>query len=316
MKIVIMDKLTTSSTGDIDFRAFYQLGVVEEYDNIYDDVPQILAVAQGADALVINKVRLTQQVIEQLPDSVKIIAISATGYDNIDIAAATRRGIKVANVPGYGTNAVAQLVIHLMLSCATQFTQQLAYMRSSGWDKLAGLAIPMHELAGKTIGVVGMGAIGQKITQLAQAFDMQVVAYNRTQHPINGVEYLSLLELAQRSDFVSLSCALNDTTRYMINSQFFAHMKPSAYLINTARGGLVDEDALIQALERKQLAGAGLDVLLNEPPRADNPLLSMSNVILTPHIGWAPIEARQRCLDITCTNIAQFMNGHAQNLVN
>lgn len=316
MKIVIMDKLTTSSTGDIDFSAFYQLGVVEEYDNIYDDVPQILAAAHGADALVINKVQLTQQVIEQLPDSVKIIAISATGYDNIDIAAATRRGIKVANVPGYGTNAVAQLAIHLILSCATKFTQQLAYMSSYGWDKLAGLAIPMHELAGKTLGVVGMGAIGQKITQLAQAFDMQVVAHNRTQHPINGVEYLSLLELAQKSDFVSLSCALNDTTRYMINSQFFEHMKPSAYLINTARGGLVDEDALIQALERKQLAGAGLDVLLNEPPRADNPLLSMSNVILTPHIGWAPIEARQRCLDITCTNIAQFMNGQAQNLVN
>lgn len=316
MKIVIMDKLTTSSTGDIDFSKFYDLGTVVEYDAIYDDMNEILQAAENADALVINKVQLTKEVIKDLPDSVKLIAISATGYDNIDIAAASARGIKVANVPGYGTNAVAQLAMQLILSCAIKFPQQLDYMRSSGWDKLAGLAIPMHELAGQTIGVIGMGAIGQKITQLTQAFDMRVIAHNRTHYPIDGVEYVSLLELAQTADYVSLSCALNNDTRHIINTEFLTHMKSTAYLVNTARGGLVDEDALIIALRNKQLAGAALDVLANEPPLADNPLLVMSNVILTPHIGWAPIEARQRCLDITCTNIAQFMRGNAQNLVN
>ncbi len=315
MKILVLDKNTTTVNDDIDFSGFNQFGEMVIHENL-NEPEAIISAANGVDVIVVNKVYLTEAIINRLPDSVKLIAITATGYDNVDVAAATKRGIKVANVPGYGTNAVSQLVIFLMLSCTIQFVTQLDYMREKGWDKMAGLAIPMHELAGKTLGIIGLGEIGIATARLALAFGMKVVAYNRSVKNIDGIKQLELYEVAKEADFISLNCALTKDTAKIINKEFLTHMKPTAYLINTARGGLIDEVALSLAIKNKQIAGAALDVLSSEPPLADNPLLGLGNVLLTPHIGWAPVEARQRCIDITVANIAAFISKNPLNLLN
>lgn len=315
MNIVILDQATISCGDEIDFSAFHKLGTTTLYANL-STPSEIIAATHDAQVVVLNKVNLDADLIAQLSTTVKLIAITATGYDNVDIAAATKRGIKVCNVPGYGTNAVAQLAVCLMLNCATQFVPQLDYMRKQGWNKQAGLAIQMHELAGKTLGVVGLGEIGTAIARLGLALGMQVIAYNRSAKHIADVELVSLEQLAAQADFISLSCALTADTQKIINAEFLAQMKPSSYLINTARGGLIDEAALVAALQNKQIAGAALDVLCSEPPAVDHPLLSLANVILTPHIGWAPIEARQRCVDISESNINSFIYGNPLNLLN
>lgn len=315
MKIVILDKKTIAFANEVDFSAFHHLGETVIYDNLTDPL-EVIAATQDAQVIVLNKVMLDTGLIAQLSSTVKLIAITATGYDNVDVAAATQRGIKVCNVPGYGTNAVSQLALFLMLSCAIQFVPQLDYMRNNKWDKQAGLAISMNELAGKTLGVVGLGEIGSAIAKLGLAFGMKVIAYNRSSKHISDIEQVSLSKLAAESDFVSLSCALTADTQKLINAEFLAQMKSSAYLVNTARGGLIDEAALVAALKAKQIAGAALDVLCDEPPADDNPLLKLDNVILTPHIGWAPIEARQRCVDISENNINNFMYGNPVNLLN
>ncbi len=315
MKIVILDKKTIAFADEIDFSAFNHLGETVIYDNLVNP-SEVIAATQDAQVIVLNKVMLDAKLIAQLSDTVKLIAITATGYDNVDVDAATKRGIKVCNVPGYGTNSVSQLALFLMLSCAIQFVPQLDYMRNNKWDKQAGLAISMNELAGKTLGVVGLGEIGLAIAKLGLAFGMKVIAYNRSVKHVADVKQVALDKLATESDFVSLSCALTKDTQKIINAEFLSQMKPTAYLINTARGGLIDEAALVAALTVKQIAGAALDVLCDEPPKDDNPLLKLDNVILTPHIGWAPIEARQRCVDIAENNINNFLYGDPVNLLN
>lgn len=315
MKIVILDQATISCGDEIDFSSFHKLGTTTLYANL-SAPSEIIAATKDAQVIVLNKVNLDATLISQLSSTVKLIAITATGYDNVDVVAATKRGIKVCNVPGYGTNAVAQLAVCLMLNCATQFVPQLDYMRKQGWNKQAGLAIQMHELAGKTLGIVGLGEIGTAIAKLGLALGMQVIAYNRSAKHIADVELVSLEQLAAQADFVSLSCALTADTQKIINTDFLALMKSSAYLINTARGGLIDEAALVNALQAKQIAGVALDVLCDEPPAIDNPLLKLENVILTPHIGWAPIEARQRCVDISESNINSFIYVNPLNLLN
>ncbi len=315
MKIVFLDKETITSDSSVDFSSFNRRAEVVYYDKLSDPA-DIIAKTQDADVLVLNKVVLTADTIAKLSSSIRMIAITATGYDNVDIDAASARGIKVANVPGYGTQAVAQLTIMLLLACATQIIPQVDYMRQHGWSKKAGLAIPMHELFGKTLGVIGLGAIGTEVANLALCFGMNVVAYNRTPKNIPHVKMMDLPEVAKHADFVSLHCSLAPETRNLIDESFLRHMRKSAYLINTSRGGLVDEPVLIKALNEKWIRGAALDVLASEPPAEDNPLLAMKNVIVTPHIGWAPIETRQRCVDITESNITSFYYGMPSNLLN
>lgn len=315
MQIVILDKVTTTVTDDIDFSAFGNLGEVVIYDNLTTE-DEIIEATKQATIIVLNKVVLDAKLLSKLSSSVKLIAITATGYDNVDVKFANQLGISVCNTPGYGTDAVAQLAIMLILSCSSQLVPQLYYLRTNGWNKQAGLSIPMQEVAGKTLGILGLGEIGGATAKLALAFGMKVIAYNRTPKTIDGVKIVSLDELARESDFISLSSALSADNYKIINAEFLSQMKPTAYLINTARGGLVDEDALIEALQNKQIAGAALDVLAQEPPLPSNPLLKMKNVILTPHIGWAPLEARQRCIDITVGNIKNFINDQPSNLIN
>lgn len=315
MQIVILDKATTTVTDDINFSEFGKFGKVEIYDNLTNECEVIEATKQ-ATVVVLNKVILDAKLLSKLSSSVKLIAITATGYDNVDVKFANQLGILVCNTPGYGTNAVAQLAMMLILSCSTQLIPQVDYLRSSGWNKQAGLSIPMQEIAGKTLGILGLGAIGCAVAKLALAFGMKVIAYNRTPKTMNNITMVSLDELACESDFISLSCALGAENYKIINADFLSKMKVTAYLINTARGGLIDESALLESLQHKQIAGAALDVLAQEPPLSSNQLLQMNNVILTPHIGWAPLEARQRCIDITVENIKNFINGTPSNLIN
>ena len=315
MKITILDKNTITTTNDINLSGFSEFEEFEELPNAVDEA-EILSKTQNSDIIILNKVNLNKRIINQLSAEVKLIAITATGFDNVDVAAATARGIKVCNVPGYGTNSVAQLVLQFILNFANSYPQQTLAMQQNGWDKQTALSMPMHELSGKTLGIVGLGAIGLEVARLAHAFNMVVITYNRTQKYIPYIKQVELDELAANSDFISLNCALTSDTNKIINAKFLKKMQQNAYLINTARGGLIDEEALANAIKNKQIAGAGLDVLTNEPPQPDCPLLNLENVALTAHIGWATIEARQRCMDITLENIKNFILNIPKNLLN
>ncbi len=315
MKITLLDKDTITTTNDIDFTKLSQLGEFDVYSNLNEE-SKVIEATQDSEIIVLNKVKLTESLISQLSDKVKLIAITATGFDNVDVAAATAKGINVCNVPGYGTASVTQLTFQLMLNLATNFPKQLAALHENGWSKQTALSIPMSELEGKTLGVLGLGNIGLEVARVAHAFNMIVIAYNRTEKYIPYIRQVSLDELAEQSDYISLNCALTKDTQQIINKDFLSKMKPSAYLINTARGGLIDEQALADAIKNKKIAGAGLDVLVNEPPLPDCPLLNLENTILTAHIGWAALEARQRCINITTENIANFIISNPQNLLN
>lgn len=314
MNIVFVDGATACYGDEIDFTVFGKLGQFTLYHNMSSEA-DILRVCEQADVILVNKAIFTASIINQFSPTVKLIVVTATGYNNIDVNAALKREITVCNVPNYGTNAVASLAMLFIISCATQFTAHLTKLRTNGWQVGSAFTFPMHELAGKTLGIVGYGAIGKQVGKLSAAFGMRIVAYAR--HPADDahVEFMSLFDLAKQADFVSVSLALNSATKAIVNAEFLAQMKLTAFLINTARGGLIDEDALITALRNKQIAGAALDVLVDEPPRSDHPLLQMNNVIITPHIAWAPVETRQRCIDIAAQNIASFIAGTPINLV-
>lgn len=314
MKIVILDKNTTTSNNDVSFTKFNQFGEVSIYENLINP-EQIIDACQNTDIIIINKILMNRELIQKLPLSVKLIAITATGYDNVDIIAANERNILVCNTPGYGTRAVAQLTMQMILALSFNFKRQIQHVNAYGWDKSVALSLPMQELYGKTLGIVGTGEIGQEVIKIASSFGMQIVAYNRTPRIIDNAKFVTLNKLMEQSDFISLNMALNHDTRGIINKELISKMKPSAFIINTARGGLIDELALIHALQNNKIAGAGLDVLTQEPPTSNNPLLNMDNVIITPHIAWAPVETRQRCIDIVYDNIKKFISGAPQNII-
>lgn len=312
LKIVFLDEITVTS-GDLDMSGFAKIGEYIGLENT-NKITDILNVLDGVDVIVSNKCKISAEDVDLLPSSVKLVATSATGYDAFDINALSARGIKFVNVPGYGTNAVAQLAFAFILNFASGLHFQANLVTKKGWSP-DRLKIPMYELAGKTLGIIGLGDIGAKLAKMALAFDMRVIAYNRSYKEVAGVELVTLDEVARQSDFISLNLAMNQDTRHIISKEFLANMKASAFLINTARGGLIDEDALIKSLEDKQIAGAGLDVLTVEPFCSDNKLLKLANVILTSHIAWAPVETRQRCIDITIDNIINFFNDAPTNLI-
>ena len=315
MKLIFLDNASSFRKNEINFGEFNKLGDLVLCSNVTEE-PEILNVCKDADVILLNKVKLNKSIIEKLPDTVKLIAMTATGYDNVDIDFAKSRGIMVCNVPNYSTQSVAGLVMLFILNFATNFSKRLIKNGTNGWIDKNRLEIPMYELTGKSLGIVGYGNIGKQIAKLGLAFGMHILVYSKSQKKDNAsVEFVNLFDLAQRSDFISLNSALNKDNIGIINSEFLSQMKKTAFLINTARGGLVDEVALISALQNQQIAGAGLDVLIEEPPHVDNPLLNMDNVILTPHIAWSAIEARQRCIDITIHNIENFIAGNPINLV-
>ena len=293
-----------------------ELGQVEVFARTADQ--QIAERAAGAQAVLTNKTPLSRAVIEALPE-LRYIGVLATGVNVVDLAAARDKGITVTNVPGYSGDSVAQHVFALLLHFASGIAAHDDAVHDGEWvrsDDFAFTVQPLVELSGKRLGIVGMGEIGQRVAAIGHAFGMHIVAQSRTPKDLPyPVEWVDLDTLFATSDAITLHCPLTDATRGLVNAARLAKMKPTAYLINTGRGPLIDEAALAAALNEERIAGAGLDVLSAEPPPADNPLLHAKRCVITPHIAWATRESRQRLMATATRNLAAFLGGQPQNVV-
>ena len=276
--------------------------------------------AKDADLIITNKVKFNKENLPLLP-CLKYIGVAATGYNVIDTVEASRRGIVVTNVPAYSTDSVAQTVFAFILEHAMNVAKHSEAVHQGGWANCPFFyfqVTPLHELAHKTIGIIGLGRIGQKVAEIAHAFGMEVLAHSRTVKTDipDFIQQVELDKLFQESDFVTLHCPLTSQTEKLVNSEKLAMMKSTAILINTSRGPVVDEDALENALNNGQIAGAAADTLSTEPPKADNPLLSAKNCFITPHLAWATAEAKSRLVDVLVNNIKAFAEGTPINVVN
>lgn len=306
----------TLNPGDLSWDSLIALGEC----TIHERTPAGLTVERAADAQIVltNKVVLDKATIGQLP-RLRYIGVTATGTNVVDLAAAREHSITVTNVPGYGTNSVAQLAFALLLELAHRTGDHSISVRSGDWSRSPDFCYwnsTLVELDGLTLGVIGYGEIARHVATIARAFGMRILVHTRTPGPDgDGVRFVDLDSLFRDSDVVSLHCPLTPDTKEIVGPRTLALMKPSAFLINTARGPLVDEAALAEALDDGRIAGAGLDVLSAEPPPADNPLLRARNCIITPHFAWATKAARERLLSITVANIRSFLAGTAQNVV-
>ncbi len=316
MKIVVVDGHTLNP-GDLSWQGFEQLGELSLYERSRSE--QVLERCRDAQVVLTNKVPITDQLMAQLPE-LRYIGVLATGYNVVDVSAARQRDIVVTNTPAYGTHSVAQFVFAQLL----QWAQPVAYysdsVKHNRWSQTPDFCYydhPMVELAGKTLGIVGFGAIGQQVARIARAFDMSVQVNTRTPPASlpDGVRAVDLPTLAETSDVISLHCPLTDANAGFVDRDFLAAMKPGAYLINTGRGPLIDEAALYEALRSGHLSGAALDVLSVEPPEVDHPLFSLPNCTITPHIAWATTAARQRLMGIAVDNLRAFLAGEAKNRV-
>lgn len=311
MKIVILDGATAKGK-ELDFDFLNQFGDVTYYDTTSKE--DVLPRAKDAEILVINKIVMDKDTLAECKN-LKLITILATGYNIVDVEAAKALGITVCNVPYYSTNSVAQLTFAFILEFACKLSLHTQSVARGDWQNCKDFAYTLdtlHELYGKTLGIIGYGSIGKKVAQIGKAFGMNVLISTRT--PVEGC--VSKEEVFKNADFVTLHCPLNEQSKLMINEKSLALFKPTAYLINTARGGLIDESALANALNSDKIAGAALDVLTNEPPKADNPLIHAKNCIITPHMAWASLEARVRLLHATEENVRAFLQNAPINKVN
>ena len=311
MKIVILDGATAKGR-ELNFDFLNQFGEVTYYDVTYPD--EVLSRAKDADILVINKIVLDRATLSACK-KLKLITILATGYNVVDVDAARELGITVCNVPYYSTNSVAQLTFAFILEFANKLSLHTQSVARGDWQNCADFAYTLdtlHELNGKTLGIIGYGSIGRKVAQIGKAFGMNILVSTRIS--VDGC--VSKEEVFENADFITLHCPLNEGSKLMINEKSLSMFKPTAYLINTARGGLIDEEALANALNQGKIAGAGLDVLTCEPPKADNPLIHAKNCIITPHMAWASVEARVRLLHATEDNVRAFLQNSPINKVN
>lgn len=313
MKTVILDKCTVTK-GDVDLSPLEAFGEVNYYDLLSKE--EIKKALVGADAVICNKAKIDREIIES--SSLKYIGVFATGYNNIDTVAAKEKGITVCNVPGYSTDSVAQLTISFLLELAGNTSAYYRSVAAGDWKRSRQFSYffaPITELAGKTLGIYGLGTIGMAVAKIALAFNMRVIAYTRTPKSVDGIEMVDKERLFKESDFLSFHCPLNADSALAVNADTLALMKPTAYLINTARGGIVDEPALADALERGVIAGAALDVLTEEPMAENCVLFGAKNCIITPHIAWAAYETRVRLIDLVADNLAAFVYGKPINVV-
>lgn len=313
-KIVVLDGYAMNP-GDLSFAGLEALGDCTVYD--FTCPEEVIPRAQDAEMVLTNKTRLTAEMIAAMP-KLEYIGVLATGYNNVDIEAARQRGIVVANVPAYSTASVAQLAFAHILNITMQVQHHSEEVHKGRWMRNRDFCFwdnTLIELEGKTIGLVGFGNTGQATAAIALGFGMKVLAYtSKSQDKLpEGVRSVSLDELFSSSDIVSLHCPLTPETRGLVNAERIAQMKPTAILINTSRGPVVDERALADALNAGRLYAAGVDVLSSEPPKADNPLLTAKNCYITPHIAWATKEARERLMAITTENVRAFLDGHPIN---
>ncbi len=316
MHIVILDGYTMNP-GDLSWAPLQALGECAIYDRTTENL--VIERSRGAEIVITNKVVLSQEMIGQLP-TLKYIGVAATGYNVVDTEAARRAGVIVTNVPAYSAMSVAQMVFAHLLHWTHHVAEHSSSARSGKWASCEDFSywdFPLVELNGKTMGIVGMGQIGSTVARIAQAFGMRVIFHTKgaTEDPPSAARQVDLDTVFSESDIISLHCPLNEETHHLVNAERLKKTKPTAFLINTGRGPLVDEQALAAALNSDRLAGAGIDVLSNEPPAADNPLLSAKNCTITPHFAWATKAARQRLLDVVAENVKMFISGKPQNVV-
>lgn len=312
-KTVVLNAARMNYDGKLDLSTLSSQ--IIQYDATAED--QILERIQDQEIVVTKELPLRAELLARFPASVKLICEAGTGYNNIDLAAAKAKGITVCNIPAYSTQRVAHTAVMFLLNLSSSMRKQDAMLARKDHDNFTRHMLVDHvEVNGKTLGVIGAGAIGRAVIRIAQALDMNILVYTRTpKADEENLRYVGLEELLRRSDYVSLHCPLSAETRHLINEETLALMKPSAFLINTSRGALIDEPALIRALRAGQLAGAALDVQETEPPAPDNPLYDMENVILTPHMGWKGLETRQRLISLLGENIKAFLAGSPINVV-
>lgn len=314
--IVFLNSSRINYDNKLDFSSLNKLGEVTKYEASTKE--EILERVKNQNIVITKELTIGRDLIEKFPPCVKLICEAGTGYNNIDIAAAKERNISVCNIPGYSTEAVAQLVITFMLSLSSSLASQLRMIENKNYDNFTKcLQVPHFEIQDKTLGIIGAGAIGQQVMKIAKVLGMNILVYSRTFKDLGDsrIKFVSLEELLEKSDFVSLHCPLTSETRHLINKSKIELMKSSAFIINTSRGALINEIDLIQALENKKIAGAALDVQDPEPPELNNPLFNMRNVILTPHIGWRCLESRQRLLEFLAGNVEAFINGNPTNII-
>jgi glycerate dehydrogenase len=316
MQIVVLDGYTLNP-GDLSWAELEKLGDCAIYDRTPGD--EVVARAAGAQIVLTNKTLLMQETLDRLPE-LKYIGVLATGYNVVDMEAAARRNIVVTNVPDYATMSVVQTAFAHMLNLALHVAEHgrgVSAGRWSGSPDFCYWEYPLVELDGLTLGLIGFGQIGRAMAQAGMALGMKILAYDPMppQNLPTGVRMVDLDTIFRASDAISLHCPLTDSNRHLVNAQRISQMKPTAFLINTSRGPLVDEQALADALNAGQIAGAGLDVLAIEPPPADHPLLTAKNCYITPHNAWATKAARQRLLDEVVENIRAFLAGRKRNVV-
>lgn len=317
MKIVILDGHAVNP-GDLSWDRFREFGDVTVYE--YTEEHQILERIGNAEIIMTNKTPLTADTFEKCPN-IRLVCVLATGYNVVDCEAARKRGIPVCNVPDYGTAAVAQFTFSLLLEICNAVGLHNDAVHRGDWASSPYFCFwntPQMELAGKTLGIIGFGRIGRAVGKIARAMGMQVLAYNRSRHPEGKKigEYVDLDTLLAQSDIISLHCPLTGENAGLINADTLAQMKDGAILLNTARGGLLNEQDVAEALKSGKLRYAAVDVVSAEPIDPRNPLLSAPNCIITPHMAWAPIEARRRILDCTAASIRGFLSGTPVNTVN
>lgn len=312
-KTVVLNASLVNYDGNIDYTQIASEVV------IYDETPEdkILERVDGFTIVVTKEMKVSGDIIRNFPDSVKMICEAGTGYNNIDLDAVREKGITLCNIPAYSSERVAHTAVLFILNLASSMQKQIRMLAEGNHDNFhKHLMVDHVELNGKTLGVIGYGNIAKEIIKVAQALGMKILVSTRTPRPDEGeIHFTTTEEVLKQSDYISLNCPLNESTKHMINKETLAMMKPTAYLINTARGALIDEKALIDALQNRVIAGAGLDVQEVEPLDDASPLYTMDNVIITPHMGWRGLETRQRLVSIIKDNISAFSKGQPINRV-
>ena len=315
MKVLLTDAATVTYQNDINLNIFEEFGEVTSYNAITRE--ELLNIVYDYDIILTNKVVIDREVMQRAVN-LKYIGLFATGYNNIDIEYAKEKGIAVCNAGSYSTNAVAQQVFAYILNKFSSVERYNELVQKGGWissPTFSMLCCPTDELFGKTIGIIGFGSIGKKVADIAKAFDMNVLCYTRTPKEYNGIKFVSFEELLSKSDIVTAHCPLNEQSKWLFNDETFGKMKDGAFFINTSRGGVVNENALLTALKSGKLSGAAIDVLDKEPMAKDCVLLGAPNLIITPHTASAPLATRQRLLDIVKSNLKSFLQGEKQNRI-
>jgi len=319
MKITILDGFTLNP-GDLSWEELKKFGSLKVFDRTENEVDKIVETIADAEVIFTNKTLLHKETLERVPN-VKYIGVLATGYNVVDIATANELGITVTNVPAYSTDAVAQFTFALILELVNQVGVHHAAVQSGEWVNSVDFSFtktPLVELNGKTIGIIGFGRIGQATAKIAQAFGLKVMVFSNKKYPeleSDSFKNVSFEELIEQSDIISLHCPLTEKTEGMINKKSMDQMKDGVILINTSRGPLIVEEDLKNALNSGKVGGAGVDVVSEEPIKKDNPLLQARNIIITPHIAWAPKEARTRLMHIAVSNLEEFLKGNSINVV-